>query len=46
MDENKNCVHIDYASFVKKSRTPQEICTEMGLGHLNFIKSRSGPSKE
>ena len=23
MDENKNCVHIDYASFVKKSRTPQ-----------------------
>lgn len=46
MDENRNCVHIDYTSFVKESRTPQEICTEMGLGHLNFLKSRSGPSDE
>ena len=46
MNENKNCVHIDYLSFAKKGLTLQEICTELGLRHLQFLESRKGPSAD
>lgn len=46
MNENKNCVHIDYLSFTKKGLTLQEICTELGLRHLQFFESRKGPSAD